>query len=213
MALMKKKETNRHLKIRAYMKKIIIAAIVCIIAVLSAGAVLSTSKAGYAIVRTAVETTDSAPSASQRTYAYWLANYTAKSFIPSNINAYESQEGRDNAVQFTFSFNDNAGTATVAIYGIKYGESAANKLYTPLEPICVYSLTAGTQETGDSTARYYADTAVESADYWGNVEAMDASGDNGVSKIMFDGRGYYAFVVLFTAISSGDNVSCYASYY
>ena len=172
---------------------------------------LITELEGYRVVRSAIASADSDLTASQRTWAYYIANLQGFDYVPNDTDT-SVEETDSNGVQFTFSFNDNAGTGVAVIYGIKRAETAATQVITPMEQICSYTLAAGTQETGDSSARFYADTAVSVYDRWGIVSTRDAGGDNGVAKVLFDGSGYYAFVVLFTTISASDNISCYATY-
>lgn len=176
------------------------------------GGKLATELEGNRIIRTAVATADSDLSASQRTWVYYRANLTAKDYVPNDTDT-SVEETDGNAPVFSFSFNDNAGTATVVIYGIKRPETTAEQAYTPMEPIFSATLAAGTQQTGDTSARFFADTGVEAYDRWGETSIIDGQANNGVTKIQFDGRGYYAFVVLFTVVSGSDNVTCYATYY
>jgi len=176
---------------------------------------LKTKKFEVKQVRSAVASADADLGVTERTYAYFTANLAGKAFIPTPEESlkHDQKEGFDNQVEFMFSFNDNAGTATVIIYAMRYAESTANSLYTAIEPVCTFTLEAGTMTTGEGTARYWADTAVLT-DYWGSTAVVNStSGGNGQVKVSLDGRGRYAFIPLITVISAEDNVSCYASCY
>jgi hypothetical protein len=174
---------------------------------------LLTVHKGWTLIRTAVATADSDLGAAQRTYAYYVASLTAKDWIPAGAAIADVDVSDDNIVKFSFTFNDSAGTGTVKIYGITRPDSTAAQAYTPLEPICVHTLEAGTQETGDTVPRYYADYGVETSDYLGKVGTEDStSGGNGVFKIVFDGEGYVGYIILFTAVKAEDNISVYGRY-
>jgi len=161
---------------------------------------------GYQAVRTAVAAADTDPNATQRTYAYYAANLTDKSYRPKFDDI--AQITFANYINLLFTFNDSSATGTVKVFAIRNPAG----IIKPLEPVCVYTLTAGAQQTDDATARYFADQAVEVSNPW-NCKIIDYGGTDGGLKIEFDGRGYYAFIVLFTTISADDTVSAYAAYY
>jgi len=83
-----------------------------------------------------------------------------------------------------------------------------------LEFVCSLNGTAGAQESdgafeGDdyTTTRYYADTFASTADRWpADVFYIDAAGNDGIGKVVFDLRERRHVVCLFTAISANDDV-------
>jgi len=165
-----------------------------------------TQSVGYDLVRSQVATADTDPNSSQRTLAYYTANLTDKDYVPRNDDL--SLVSFANYLQMTFTFNDASATGVVTVYAIRHSSG----VLSPLEPVCSYTILAGSQQAGETTERYWADQATVVSNPWSCV-LYDNGGTDGVLKIQFDTRGYWAFVVLFTTVSSGDNISAYASYY
>ena len=161
---------------------------------------------GYSLVRSQVATADADPSSAQRTYAYYLANLTDKDYLPRNDDLNDITYA--NYLDIVFSFNDASATAAVKVFAIRNPDGGIK----PLEPVCSFTLAAGAQQTDDATARYFADQATEVANPW-SVRLIDYGGTDGVLKIEFDTKGYYAFVILFTTVSADDNISCYCVYF
>ncbi|RKY03545.1 MAG: hypothetical protein DRP56_11065 [Planctomycetota bacterium] len=161
---------------------------------------------GYSLVRSAVASADADLNAAERTYAYYLANLTDKDYLPRHDNL--SDITYANYLDIICTFNDAAATAVIKVFAIRNPDGVLK----PLEPVCSYTLAAGAQQTDDATARYFADQATEVANPWA-VRLIDYGGADGVLKIEFDTKGYYAFIILFTTISADDNVSSYCAYF
>jgi len=113
----------------------------------------------------------------------------------------------ENKVVICFDFlNKDADTCAFSLYG--YAQDG------PAEFICsVTTSTAGNQESdlgSPSTNRFFMDTmgTVTQRFIGGSsaVSTVDGGGNNGVAKLRFDAVGYKYLLLLFTAVSSSDNV-------
>lgn len=173
-------------------KKVILIA-VAIGIILFCSAYDQTAKYKYHTLRDTVSAADTDLTAAQKTWSHYLTNYT------SSGASYKLPRGANFAHVVFDHKNANTDTATFILYG--YRENG------PAEFICSGNLTAGAQETGDSTTRYYADTIESLTQRWiGNIDTCDASGNNGVAKVNFDTYGIARVVCLFSAISTSDDV-------
>lgn len=105
-----------------------------------------------------------------------------------------------NTLELRAHFNDNAGTATGAVFAARAGE-------TTVRMIAELAWTAGTATTDDSTARYYAKTTGVTP-YWNKtISVSNDEATFGMSTVDFDTRGYERFWVLIDALSGSDDVS------
>ncbi len=105
-----------------------------------------------------------------------------------------------NFLELRAHFNDNAGTATGAVFAARYGEKTVRM-------IAELAWTAGTAQTDDSTARYYAKTTTVTQ-YWNKtISKSNDEATFGMSTMEFDTRGYEKFWVLIDALSGSDDVS------
>ncbi len=168
--------------------------------------VATTGSVGYQAIRSQVATADHDPNSVERTYAYYMANLTGKVYVPRRDDL--SKLTYANYIDLVFTFNDADATAVVTIYAMRDPDG----VISPLEPVCAYTLAAGAQQTGEATARYFADQGTLVSNPW-DVTILDYDGSDGVFKITFDSRGYWGFIILFTTLSDDDNVSSYGAYY
>ncbi|MCE5184565.1 MAG: hypothetical protein LLF76_00370 [Planctomycetaceae bacterium] len=169
-----------------------------------------THSVGWTVIRSEVDTADADPNAVERTKAYIQEHYASMLYVPKRETLRTVEAFRPvmhaNYVQICFTCNDASATATATLYALRDPAGAIS----PLEPMGSYTLAAGGQVTDDE--RYIVDTVAEVTDVW-EIKILDVAGADGVSKLEFDTRGYYGFLVLLTTISADDNISCYAAYY
>ena len=105
-----------------------------------------------------------------------------------------------NHLELRAHFNDNAGTATGAVFAARAGEDTVRM-------VGEFAWTAGTAETADSTARFYAKTTTVTQ-YWNKtISTSNDEATFGMSTVEFDTRGYERFWVLIDALSGSDNVT------
>ena len=120
----------------------------------------------------------------------------------------ESYEVPKEAGQIELAFtckNADTDTFTAVVYAAREGGD--------IEYVCTATGTSGAQETGASTPRYYCDTLASTSDRWASdVFYIDADDNDGMSKIVFDLRERKWVIVLFTSISTGDNVKALISW-
>jgi hypothetical protein len=140
-----------------------------------------------------------------------ITNLTDAVFVPVQDRLYTASYANKvtyaNYIDFIFTFSDPNDTAVTTIYAIRDPDG----IIEPMEPVCSYTLAAGTQQTGESPARYFADQATQISNPW-TATLLDYGGDDGILKINHDSRGYWGFIILFTTLGDGD-VSVYAAYY
>lgn len=168
-----------------------------------------TRQVRYVLLRDtlAAASVDTDLTATQKTWAHFVTNYSTDSCRDVTGNPGKSWKVPlgANAALVTFDFNDNAGTATFILYA--YRERG------PAEFICTSTLIAGAQTTDDSTARYYADTVGTVTQRWlQTVYKVDAAGNDGVAKMAFDLSGADRLLCLFTVIKAADDVRARVAY-
>ena len=151
----------------------------------------------YTILRNTLSSNDTDLTASQKTWAYFETNF--KPSVTVIKKSSQLPRGAKIAEIIFDHKNADSDTATFIIYAYREGG--------PAEFVCTGVLTAGAQETDDSTARYYADTIATFSERWPKaVEPADASANNGVAKVAFDPLERKFILCLFTVISSSDDV-------
>lgn len=113
----------------------------------------------------------------------------------------------DKYVSICFDFK-NADTDTCACTVYAYREGGCAEFIFSIDTV-----TAGNQESDldhTETTRYFGDTIGTITQRWQTgssaVTEADSGGSNGVAKADFDARGYKYLLILFTTISTGDNV-------
>ena len=145
-----------------------------------------------------ISSADSDLTGAQKTWDYFTANHRdvkAKT-VPLDVDQVELAFACKNADTDTF---------TAVVYACR--ESG------DIEFVCTVAGTAGSQQTNDSTPRFYADTFASTSDRWpSDVFYIDSQGNNGIAKIVFDLRERRHVIVLFTAISGSDNVEAIMSW-
>jgi len=164
---------------------------------------LRTSQFPYRLLRDTVSSADTDLAAATKTWATFVSTYhptSGSSGIAKEIRP------RENKLVICFDFkNANTDTAACSIY--MYTEGG------PAEFVCsVDTITAGAQQSDfTSTTRYFGDTIGTMTQRFlggsGAVEEVDSAGNDGVAKLhITDAKGYKYILILFTTISSGDNV-------
>jgi hypothetical protein len=114
--------------------------------------------------------------------------------VPLNLQLYQNWNG----VVLRAHFNDNAGTATMHLFGACIGETSVKYLGS-------VAWVAGTQT--NAAGRYFAKTATVTKYSRMTYSVSSDESGTGISEVEFDGTIYDRLWVGFTAISAEDNVT------
>ena len=156
------------------------------------------SQSQWATVRSTVSAAESDINDVEKTWDYYRANLTEGAgysfYVPDRAIV---------EVAFTHK-NADSDTASFVIYGYKTNGDAAF--------VCSGACTAGAMASNGG--RYYCDTIGTQVERWpGALEFVDEDGDDGMARVVFDACDYRYFVILFTAVSTSDNVQAQATWY
>ncbi len=181
-----------------------------------AGQNLNTIRLPYRVFRDTVSSADSDLTATTKNWETFLSTYHP-GYKTAGV-AIEITENENRAIVCFDHLNADTDTAALTIYAYREG--------FPAEFVCsIDTITAGNQESDghpdgrgiDTTIRYFADTIGTITQRWlggsSTVEESDSGGNNGIAKLKFDTHGYKYLLILFTTISSSDNVRAWISFY
>ena len=176
--------------------------------------VLGTTRLPYRLLRDTVSTGESDLTATTRSWGTFKSTYHPRG--GSSAIAIPLAEA-DNRAVVCFDFLNNDDEVIAVIYAYRQG--------FPAEFVCsTTGITAGTQisdgvEDSFGTAetnRFFGGAIGTLTQAWiggsSSVAIVD-SGSNRVAKITFDTYGYSFLLILFTTISSSDNVRAWISFY
>ena len=112
----------------------------------------------------------------------------------ANIPTYAYKPSRtQNAIEIAFAMNADAAACVAHVYAARENGDIAE--------IWTGTLTAGNVENTDDD--YWVDTFASTTDTWiTTIKELDAAGNNGMSRIIFDSCGYRYFFVQFTGLAA-----------
>lgn len=177
------------------------------------GQQLETIRQKYRILRGTTSSQDTILSATNRTWAYFLANLHPD-VATSSVKAILTEKFENRAIICFDHGNVDEDTAAITLWA--YAEGG------PAEFICSIDNTikSGKQTSdldGTTTLRYFADTIGTITQAFiggtGAVEEIDGGAADRVSKIKFDLVGYKYLFLQFTTISANDNVRAWIKFY
>jgi hypothetical protein len=156
-----------------------------------------------------VSASESDLTAAQKSWAYFLANLDPKLGDASSKAVEIAPQETNIEIMWDFK-NANSDTAGISLYGYRDGG--------PAQFICsIDTITAGAQENGEETVRYFGDTIGTITQRWNGagdaVTEVDSGGNNGVATIRFHRQGLKYLLMLVTAVSAGDNVRAFFTGY
>lgn len=186
------------------------------------GTNLNTIRLPYRLFRNTVSSADTDLTATTKNWSTFKSVYHPQS--GSSAIAIPLTENDNRAVVCFDHLNADTDTAALTIYAYRQG--------FPAEFVCsVDTITAGDQESDASvdangvadargvaaTTRFFSDTIGTIIQAWiggsSSVAEIDSGAANRVAKLTFDTYGYSFLLILFTTISSSDNVRAWISFY
>ena len=151
-----------------------------------------TITAGWSAPRSAVSTDDTLVSAAADTMMF-------EDIITNSFKRPLSQ----NAVEIAFKMGANAQSCVAYLF--------ASRRNGDIVLVWTGIITAGLQEATDGM--FYVDTFASTTDNWITaIKELDASGNDRMSRLIFDSCGYTNFFCQFTGLSSESVIAMYSGF-